>query len=216
MGRRPDTRCAMPLAALVAGAACLLALAAVGRQARGNDAGEPTGCQIGAEVPTFFVRDVTSRQPAAATCLVCRYGSRPVVLVSSRHLDKQVAKLVQELDRVVDANRGRGLRGFGIFLTESPQQMQPRLMSLARRGQITVLPLTIPVESADGPRELALPRQADTVVLLYVQRKIVAAFAFDPGELDDADIRRVAGAARRLAGGQTEFSEQARTSDAAE
>lgn len=146
----------------------------------------PTGCEVGAEVPTFYVRDVTSRRPNLATCLVCRYGARPVVVICARGLDEQVSALIASLDHAVDAHRAHGLRGFAMFLDARSSEMQPRLTTLARRRSLTI-PLVLPVETA-GPSTWELPEDSRTTVLFYVRKRVVARQQFAADELDDEAI----------------------------
>src|SRR2546422_6249827 len=89
--------------------ACLLSATLAGEK----DA--PAGCSVGAEVPSFYVREVTGSRPNQAICLVCRYGARPTVLICARGLDERVEGLLIKLDQAVDAQRAQGLRGFAIF-----------------------------------------------------------------------------------------------------
>ncbi len=150
---------------------------------------EPAACEVGVEVPSFFVREVTTERPNVATCLVCRYGNRPVVLVCVRKLDAQGEKLLTAIDQAVDGARGVGLKGFAIFIGDKPASVQPRLMELARQRGI-MLPLTIPVE-VDGPKVLRPPSEADLAVLCYSQRKIVAAHVLKAGEITTVRIERI-------------------------
>jgi hypothetical protein len=149
----------------------------------------PASCTIGTEVPSFFVREVTTERPNLATCLVCRYGNRPVVLLCVRSLDAQGEKLLAGVDEAVDSLRGVGVKGFAVFLADRPAEVQPRLMSLARQGGIR-LPLTIPVES-EGPSAVRPPADASLAVLCYQERKIVAAHVLKAEEITAARIDRV-------------------------
>jgi hypothetical protein len=175
-------------------AACLLL-------PRSSPAGEPsaapTGCQIGAEIPYFYVREVTTERPNLATCLVCRYGSRPVVMMCVRQLDPQVERVLTAVDRAVDGARGRGLRGFAVFLTDDPAAAQPQMMRLARQGKFSV-PLTLPVENG-GPRSLAVPDDARLTVLCYSDKKIVARHVFGADDIGETQIVQVLADLKRLA-----------------
>ncbi len=159
-------------------------------------AASPDAPELGAEVPSFFVREVTTERPNLATCLVCRYGNRPVVLVCVRKLDSATETLIEAIDRAVDQNRGVGLKGFAIFLAEKPADVQPRLMALVRQRGVT-MPLTFPIES-DGPKVLRPPPDASVAVLCYSQRRIVAAHVLLPGEIDAAGIEAILSDVRQL------------------
>jgi hypothetical protein len=148
---------------------------------------KPTGCEIGAEVPPFYVREITGDHPNLAVCLVCKNGDRPSVLISIRKTDAQVERLLAAMDRTVDAHRADGLRGFAIFLPADAnhlKELPARLTTLARERHLS-LPLTIPVESTTGPAALKLPDDVPTTVLFYVDKKIVARSFLKAGELTD-------------------------------
>lgn len=157
---------------------------------------EVAGCAPGAEVPSFYVREVTSRRPYLATCLVCRYGSRPVVLLCVRTLNNEVGDLIERVDRAVDAGRGVGLRGFAIFTEGENAELQPQLATLARRRK-TSLPLVLPVERG-GPSSMQLPKNAEVTVLLYRDKVVTQRYVFAPGELNGGRIDKVVNAIQAL------------------
>ena len=162
---------------------------------------KPTGCEVGAEVPAFYVREITSDHPNLAVCLVCRNGDRPTVLVSIRKIDRQVEHLLAAVDRTVDSHRAEGLRGFAIFLpadAKNLKELPARLTTLARDRNLS-LPLTIPVESTTGPASLKLPDDVQTTVLFYVDKKIVARSFFKSGELTSEKTDQLIETAKLLA-----------------
>jgi hypothetical protein len=161
---------------------------------------KPTGCEVGAEMPAFYVRDVNGARPNLAVCLVCQNGARPVVMIAVRKIDQQVERLLQAVDRLVDSQRAEGLRGFTIFLAPDAKELkelQPRLVTLARDRSLS-LPLTIPVESATGPASLGLPDDLQTTVLFYVEKKIVSRHFFRADELTDGKIDQVTKDAKHM------------------
>ena len=166
-----------------------------------TDAKKPTGCEIGAEVPPFYVREITSDHPNLAVCLVCKNGDRPSVLVSVRKIDQQVERLLAAVDRTVDSHRAEGLRGFAIFLPANATDLKDlpaRLTTLARDRNLS-LPLTIPVESATGPASLKLPDDVQTTVLFYADKKIVARSFFKSGDLSSEKTDQLIEIAKSLA-----------------
>jgi hypothetical protein len=180
---------AVPLVAAAAWACWGMALA--------EEQEPPVSGAIGADVPSFYVREVTGSRPNQAICLVCRYGGRPAVLVCARGLDEQVQDLLVKLDRVVDGERAHGLRGFAIFLDAKATELQPKLFNLARREKLS-LPLAFPVETG-GPRALDLPEKAQVTVLMYRRKKIEQRFVFDPDALNEKEVQRVVKAAKSFA-----------------
>lgn len=178
---------------------CWLLIAAAGGglcSASAAERADFAGCAPGSEVPTFYMREVAGARPNLAICLVCRYGSRPVVMVCVRRLDSRVEELLQRVDRQVDSHRGVGLRGLAIFVSGDPRELQPRLATIGRQRAMS-LPLGFPVE-AGGPRTLQLPDEAPVTVLLYRNRTIQERFIFDGDELTEENIRQVEEAAMKL------------------
>jgi hypothetical protein len=180
------------LLSLIIVAAGLLAAAC------GGETTASSGSDVGAEVPSFYVREVTGSKPNQAICLVCRYGTRPAVLICVRGYDDRVRELLIKLDRAVDAHRGEGLRGFAIFLDAEPRDLQPRLFTLARRESLS-MPLTFPVETA-GPRTLDLPKSAQVTLLMYRKKKIEQRFEIQPDGLSDKQIERLVAATEEFVG----------------
>ena len=180
---------------MFATACMLLPLLHLGQTAEKAPAA-PTGCQIGAEVPYFYVREVTGARPNLATCLVCRYGRRPVVMLCVREVDEQVEQLLVAVDRVVDRHRGTGLRGFAFFTTDDAAALQSKLMTLARRQQVA-LPLTFPIESG-GPRTLQLPAAARVTVVCYVDHIVVGRIELRAGEATTERIQQVVAEVERV------------------
>lgn len=161
---------------------------------------KPMGCEIGAEVPAFYVREITGNRPNLAVCLVCQNGHRPVVLVAVRKLDAQVERLLEDLDRTMESHRADGLRSFAIFLSSDAKELKdlpPRLMTLARERKLA-LPLAIPVESTTGPAGLALPSDVQTTILFYEQKKITARRLIKTGDLTSDQIKQIVRDAERM------------------
>jgi hypothetical protein len=154
-------------------------------------------CAVGSTVPAFYVRQVNGPRPNLARCLVCRNGDRPVVMVCTRKLDAQVADLLEAVDRSVDAHRAQGLRAFALFLDGDAEQLQPVLVTLARQRSLTI-PLALPVERA-GPAALGLAEEPQTIVVLYVRRKVVGCYHFAADQLDAEQIAAIVSQAERLA-----------------
>lgn len=145
---------------------------------------------VGASIGSFYVREVTGPRPNAASCLVCKYGNRPVVIICCRKLDEIHRQLVLSLDKEIDSRRGLGLRGFSMFMTDVDGQTQPQLMQLVREHDVH-LPLTIPVER-QGPGTLGLNPDVETTVILYRQRKVEKRFEYAAGSLTSEDVEKLA------------------------
>ncbi len=170
--------------------------AALDTAAQGDAPDLPRGCAVGAAVPAFYVRQVNSQRPNLARCLVCRNGDRPVVMICIRRLDHQVADLLEAIDRSVDTHRAQGLRAFALFLDGDGKQLPPQLVTLARERELSI-PLALPVERA-GPAALGLADEPQTIVVLYVRRKVVGCYQFGADEITAEAIGRLVLEAERL------------------
>jgi hypothetical protein len=164
----------------------LVTLTALGAFSTGIQASD--GWQVGDEVPSFYVRELTSDRPNLATCLVCRYGARPVVLVCVHRQTADSERVIVAIDRAVDRARGQGLRGFAVFLSTKTDGTPSALLKLSRQGKLS-LPLALPIES-DGPRELEHPPDANLTVLCYSNRTILSRHTLR-GEVTDADVAAI-------------------------
>src|SRR5262245_41403478 len=175
-------------------------IAAVALSGDGGDAPKPLGCAVGAEIPSFYVREANSNQPNLAVCLVCKNGDRPVIMIAARRIDAQLERLLRAVDRTIDSKRAEGLRGFALFIPTDAaalKELPARLTTLAHDANLA-LPLTIPVESTTGPAALKLPEDVQTTVLLYRNKRVVQTFFVNSEQLSERQIEQIIDAANRL------------------
>lgn len=149
-----------------------------------------SGPKFGATVQSFFVRAVTGPHRNRSVCYVCRYGSRPVVMVFIQKVDRELPTLLKAVDKIVDKNRITGLRSFGVLVTNESSQAVPVLQTMAFDERIR-MPLTAATTAVAGPGGNRLHRDAATTVVLYRQQKAVTNLAFKYGKLDDKAIGNV-------------------------
>lgn len=152
---------------------------------------------IGAEIPSFYVRAVTGPQAGKSVCYVCRNGDRPVVLVLLKELSPDTAALLKELDRSVNRHRADGLRCFAVFLTDTPQKDSARLQTMAFDEKIDI-PLTLAGEAATQGSSVAVPVGTTISVITYHDRRIVQRFSFKPGTCDESARRTIISASEKL------------------
>lgn len=176
--------------------ACLTVVLAALPGGGSSGAAEPMAEETPIEIPSFFLREVTGPKPNLAKCLVCQYGGRPVVLLCVRELGDETKELIEALDRVVDGLRGRGLRGFAIFVDADAKALQPELFNLARDRKLS-LPLTLPVEEA-GPGALALSKTAAATVILYRELREQRRFELETEDITAEAIEEMVAAARAM------------------
>lgn len=149
------------------------------------------------EVPSFYVRAVTGALSGKSVCYVCRNGDRPVVIVLLKDLGPDAARLLKELDQVVNQHRADGLRCFAVLLSETPQRDSARLQTLAFEEKIEV-PLTLVGDSTLQSTSLAVRQDTAITVVTYRDRRIVQRIAFKSGDCDEAGRQAVIDAAKAL------------------
>lgn len=165
-----------------AGAIILSLCAAAGLRA--DDpcvSGLPPGQRPG---PYTFVVS-TGKERGQLTCYICETGDKPAVLIFARTLSRELGQLVSELDKVVADPKNAPLRGWVTFLSDDQPKLDPQVVEWGKTHAVTAIPLGV-FEDPDGPPAYRLTREADVTVLLFVNQKVVANFAFRAGELTDA------------------------------
>jgi hypothetical protein len=156
-----------------------------------------SGPLSGAKIPSFFVRAVTGPHRNRSVCYVCRYGSRPVVMVLLQGVDKNVPDLFKALDKLLDSNRATGLRGFGVLVTDNSSKAVPILQTMAFDEKLRI-PLTAATTAVAGPSCHNLHADAATTVIFYRGQTSISTLGFRKGELNPAAIKRVLGSAESL------------------
>jgi hypothetical protein len=123
-------------------------------------------------------------------CYICDTADHPAVVVFARTLGDPLGKLVAGLDKAVADDKAAGLRAWVTFLSDDQTALDPKLVEWGRKLALRDVPLGV-FEDPDGPPSYRLSRDADVTVILFVNRKVVANFAFRPGELNDDRVADV-------------------------
>ena len=159
-----------------------------------------SGRAIGQPVPSFYVRAVTGPLRNKSVCYVCRNGSRPCVMVLFRETSPLLGTLLKEIDKVVDRNRAKGLRSFGVLISPEPGRAISRLQTMAFNQKIT-LPLSVATDVVGSPSCQNIHKQAEVTVVLYRRQKVVDRFGFRSKELTTAGTTQVLARIKRLLDG---------------
>lgn len=122
-------------------------------------------------------------------CYVCESENRPIVIVFARTMSDPLGKLVKQLDGAAKEHKAAELRSWVTFLGDDQTKMDPLVVKWAQQHAIG-LPCAV-YEDAVGPPAYLLAKEADVTVLLAVNRKVVANFAYRAGELDDKAIAEI-------------------------
>jgi hypothetical protein len=160
-------------------------------------AAEPcvSGVPVGKRPGPYSFLVATGPQRGQQTCYVCDQADKPTAVVFARSLTYPLGKLLATLDAEAVARKDAGFKAWMTQLTDSAD-----LDGLAKWAAGQGLK-TVPVgafEDADGPPAYTISPHADVTVLLFVKQKVVANFAFRPGELTDQKVAEVARAVPTL------------------
>ena len=123
-------------------------------------------------------------------CYICDAAEHPAVIVFARTLTDPLGKLTAGLDKAVGDNKAADLRAWVTFLSDDQTSLDPKLVEWGRKYALRDVPVGV-FENPDGPPSYRLSRDADVTVLLFVNRKVVANFAFRPGELTEDRVADV-------------------------
>jgi hypothetical protein len=154
-----------------------------------------SGVPVGGRPGPYSFLVATGPQRGQQTCYVCEQDKKPTAVVFARNTSAPLGRLLAKLDTVAAAKKDAGFFAWMTLLADTAD-----LDALAKWAQAQGLK-TIPVgtfEDADGPPAYKLTADADVTVLLFVDRKVVANFAFRSGELTDAKVAEVAKALTKL------------------
>jgi hypothetical protein len=141
----------------------------------------------------------TGPQRGQQHCFICETEDRPAVIVFARSLSEPLGKLAHGLDRALAEHKTSELRAWVTVLAEDHGVMDPKVVAWAKRHAVGTVPVGV-FEDVAGPPSYRLARDADVTVLLSVKQRVVANFAFRPGELTEARVAEVMNALPRILG----------------
>lgn len=148
-----------------------------------------SGPQTGDKVPgPFHPLNVTGEHKGEKYCLFCSNGENPVAMVFARESSDALAKLVKKIDEATLKNKDKEMGSFVVFLSDA-DGLDKKLAEMASKAKIEKTVLSI--DNPAGPDKYKVAADADITVVLYVDRKVKANYAFKKGELKDADIEKV-------------------------
>jgi hypothetical protein len=154
--------------------------------------GVPPGQKIG---PYSFLV-ATGPQRGQQTCYVCETGEKPAVVIFSRRLTDPLGKLVVKCDDWLLAQPKDSVRSWMTVLGEKTVSLDD-LAKWAKQAGIKSVPAGV-YDDPVGPPAFKLNNEAEVTVLLWVNRKVVANFAFREKELDDEAVKKVVEAMGKL------------------
>lgn len=156
-----------------------------------------SGPQIGSTVPgQFLTIPVNGPDAGDETCLYCKYGNAPVVMVFASKPSEELARLVKSLEAAV----GKSPEECGVcaIVTDESDATRRALGKLADDARLKRLILAT-VDSA-RVKDYELNPEAGVTVLMYSRKVVRWNDAFKPGKLDNKAIERIAAEANKHLG----------------
>ena len=149
-----------------------------------------SGPQPGQKPGPYAFLIATGPQRGQPTCYVCDTGDKPMAIVFAKELTPALGKLTQKLDKILTTKSDA--RGW-LTLTAKGEGHEEKLVAWSRPQGLRQLPLGV-FDDADGPPAYKLAKSAVVTVVVAVEKKVVASFAFRDGELTEAKIDEVVAA----------------------
>ncbi len=161
-------------------------------------AAEPcvSGLQPGQKIGPYSFNVATGPQRGQQTCYVCETAERPAVVVFSRKLSEPLGKLMVKCDGWLISQPKDSAHSWMTVLGEKTVSLDD-LAAWAKQTGIKSIPLGV-FDDPIGPPSYKLNDEAEVTVLLWVNRKVAANFAFRENELNDDAIKRIVDALAKL------------------
>jgi hypothetical protein len=134
-----------------------------------------SGPQVGARLPgPFEPLNLNGPDAGDESCLYCKYGNSPVVMVFATKPGDKLSKLVTVLEKAASAATGEV--GACLVVTDTSAAVQKSLKTFADDAKL---------------KEYELSKDAEVTVLVYDKRVVRANHAFKSGELTDKAISAI-------------------------
>ncbi len=162
-------------------------------------AAEPcqSGLQPGQRPGPYAFLVATGPQRGQQHCYVCETANRPAVIVFTHNPSDSLAHLLKEVDKALVTHKKADLRAWATFLADNQPELDGKLVQWTRRHGLSNLPVGV-FEDAKGPPSYRLNPEADVTVLLSVNQKVVANFAFRAGELNEEKTKEILAALPKI------------------
>jgi len=147
-----------------------------------------SGVAVGQRPGPYSFLVATGPERGKQTCYICEQGEKPTAVVFVRTLNEPIGKLLAKLDAEMGTRKDSG---FKVWLTQLTGKAElDELAKWSKSQGIKNAPVGA-FEDVDGPPSYKLQNDAEVTVLLFVKEKVVANFAYRPGEFTEKQIPEV-------------------------
>jgi hypothetical protein len=160
-------------------------------------AAEPcvSGTPVGQRPGPYSFLVATGPQRGQSFCYICDTAERPAAVVFARRLSEPLGKLLLKFDESA-AQPKDALRSWMTVLGEKTIGLDD-LAKWSKEWGLESVPVGV-FDDPDGPPSYQLSADAELTVLLFVNKRVVANFAFRAGEMNDAAVAKVLEALPKL------------------
>ena len=109
-------------------------------------------------------------------------------MVFARKSDAALTSLVKQLDEVLPTHADKKLSTFVMLLGADREALEAQAKQLAEKNNLQNVPITVPVEFEDGPKDFGVSPQAEVTATLYVGRKVITSHAYGAGKFDQKAV----------------------------
>jgi hypothetical protein len=109
-------------------------------------------------------------------------------MIFAREISDPLTSLVKKLDDATFKNQAADMGSFVVFCNDA-EGLEKRLQTLAEKHKLKHIVLSI--DNPAGPQGYAVHKEADVTVVLYVEHKVVANYAFKKGTMQDKDVDKI-------------------------
>jgi len=151
-----------------------------------------SGPQAGEAVPGAFEPfNITGSAAGEESCLFCRFGKDPVVMVFARSQSEGLTKLIGKLEKEIVAKKtATNYIGSAVIYLDTSDKIKSSSKKIAEDGKLKEIILAC-IKPSDIEEDYKLAKDADVTVLLYSARNVKANFTFKAGEITDAAADKV-------------------------
>lgn len=126
-----------------------------------------------------------------------------MINIHAREITDDLTSLVSQIDELVSPALSRKnpdrTQSFVVFLTDDPDEMEPKLAKLAADKKLKNVPLTL-FDGEAGHPDYKIDKDAEVTVLMWTNLRIEQNFAFKKGELNADAVKKVVAAAKKHVG----------------
>jgi hypothetical protein len=155
-----------------------------------------SGLEVGKRPGPYSFLVATGPQKGQLTCYICETAEKPGIVVFARSLSDPLARLAAICDEHL-VSRPKDSTFTWLTMLGEKSVAPEALSKWAKQAGLKAMPVGI-FDDPIGPPSYKLAEEADLTVLLFIDRKVVANFAFRKDELDDKAISTIADEVKKL------------------